>query len=1395
MKKHTHLALLYAIIAVGLLISPAMAAIAAPGEAIYRPFNGAQERPDIDGNTIVWEDDRYDEQEKGVKDIFLATVDDFRSTLPYSYVGTRITDDPASQEKPSISGDYIAWQDNRHGNWDIYLYQRSTTTTTRLTTDPGNQWLPAICGNYVAWYDDSSGRTNIVLYDIAAGAVKDVIDVNAKTTIPGGTTEFKPALSEQYVAWVEPGDVTVHTYDKVYYYDIAAGSIVGPIAPRPEDDPLPSISQSWPSLSGSFIAWEDTLYRMDPDIYIADIHDPAEGTMLITRNDFDQVSPAIDGGIIVWEDKQIPERSIFMCDLFAVGDFQGEEMCLVEAEDSEDAHLYPAVSGNTIVWQRGRGPNSNLYIFVYQPEAPVERVVTNIDVTPPTATLNVGETEPFSALARDQFGLKLSGVTFTWTSDNATVGTIDDTGRFTAKAAGSATVTATAGNVSGTATVTVNAGEPGGPVATEITITPLTPTVTVNSTVAFEATVRDQFGNVMTGVDVAWDSGNATVGTIDASGLFTARAAGTAIVTATAGTISAGATVTVTTEEPVATSIVVAPAATTLAINGTQQFSATLRDQFNRTMTGIDVAWASSNEAVGTIDASGLFTAEAEGTTTVIATAGVASGTASVTVSTEAPVLDSITVTPQQAILVVGETREFATVCSDTSGNTLPGVSVAWSCSNETVGTIDANGAFSALAEGTTTVTATAGGISGTAAVTVTAAEPALAKIVLFPSAVTLNPGDSRQFEAVGLNCYGDFVPDAAIAWTSSDPCVGTVNECGLFVALCPGTTTLTASGDGAAGTTTVTVACNDPVLSRIAVTPPAITLNIGDAETFAATAYDQFGCTMPDVDIAWATCDETVGTIGADGAFTALSAGTATVTATACGVDGTADVTVIRASPGIVVSPAAVTLDEGETRQFTAHGLQDNAGSVVVWSCDDEAVGTIDESGLFTARCEGTATITATVEGAGEAMVAQVNETKAIGTAVVTVRSASAVPARLAVSPSDFTIAAGNTLPLTETVYDQYGCVIPDAVVVWESSDPCIGTIDDCGVFAALEDGDVTITASVDGISGSACVTVGPPIPVPACIEVDPATTALAPGETQEFVATVYDPSDNVMDWVRVAWSSSDSAVGTIDAAGVFTAHAEGSAEITARAGIVEATAAVTITAAPGPTVEPTTTPTDPGDSGGNDGGSSGPTFSAGICENLRRGETFTFSGITVSSVSNVAVTAADTIPRLMLTVKEGSEPGTAGQSAGDVYEYIEITLNWADPQDISHAVIEFTIPADWLEEHGMAPEDVRLMRYVDGDWQILETEVIGEENGKYRFQATTPGFSTFAVAAMPENATVTTTATLEETNATATVTPTEEVTAEQTTAAPTTTPAAPLIYAPLLAPLAFLLWGRRKN
>ncbi|WP_419947464.1 Ig-like domain-containing protein, partial [Candidatus Palauibacter sp.] len=95
------------------------------------------------------------------------------------------------------------------------------------------------------------------------------------------------------------------------------------------------------------------------------------------------------------------------------------------------------------------------------------------------------------------------------------------------------------------------------------------------------------------------------------------------------------------------------PTAQLAALGATVQLAAEVRDQNGQPMTGSTVTWASEAAAVATVDAAGLVTAVGNGTATIIATAGSASGTAAVTVAQEVSV---VTVTPSADTLVVGGT-------------------------------------------------------------------------------------------------------------------------------------------------------------------------------------------------------------------------------------------------------------------------------------------------------------------------------------------------------------------------------------------------------------------------------------------------------------------------------------------------------------------------------------------------------------------------------------------------------------------------------------------------------------------------------------------------------------------------------------------------------------------
>ena len=168
----------------------------------------------------------------------------------------------------------------------------------------------------------------------------------------------------------------------------------------------------------------------------------------------------------------------------------------------------------------------------------------------------------------------------------------------------------------------------------------------------------------------------------------------------------------------VATSVTVSPGSATLtAIEETARFTAEVRDQNGQMMVGVAVAWASSDASVAAVDASGQVTAAANGSATITASAGTASGTAAVTVMQTA---DSVAVEPAAATLsVLGDTVRLAATAFDANGNELADAQLSWESSDVSVATVDASGLVTAAGNGTATITASAGNASATAEITV----------------------------------------------------------------------------------------------------------------------------------------------------------------------------------------------------------------------------------------------------------------------------------------------------------------------------------------------------------------------------------------------------------------------------------------------------------------------------------------------------------------------------------------------------------------------------------------------------------------------------------------------------------------------------------------------------
>ena len=171
-------------------------------------------------------------------------------------------------------------------------------------------------------------------------------------------------------------------------------------------------------------------------------------------------------------------------------------------------------------------------------------------------------------------------------------------------------------------------------------------------------------------------------------------------------------------DPPRATTVTVTPATAhqLAALGATVQLSARVLDQNGQVMTGAAVTWSSSATLVATVDASGLVTAVGGGAATITATAGSASGTATVMVAQE---ISAVTVTPAADTVVQGDTLRLTAEAFDENGHPVDGTEFTWSSSDVSVATVDGPGLVRGVAEGTATITATAGDAAGTSEITV----------------------------------------------------------------------------------------------------------------------------------------------------------------------------------------------------------------------------------------------------------------------------------------------------------------------------------------------------------------------------------------------------------------------------------------------------------------------------------------------------------------------------------------------------------------------------------------------------------------------------------------------------------------------------------------------------
>ena len=264
-----------------------------------------------DGRTFAaWQDNR-----NGNWDIYLKYLD--------TQELVNLTSNAADQRNPAVWRDRIVWQDNRNGNWDIYLYDLATATLTRVTTDQNSQLNPAIYDERIVWEDERNGNSDIYLYDIST-SMETRITVEDPGLQPFQTS---PSIYGDTIVWLDNrfGEFNI------FSYNIASGTEKTITTGR-------SIKFK-PRIYAQYVVWEDNR-NGNWDIYMFNLNTDRE--VQVSSGSSNQVSPHINGTYIVWEDDSNGNKDIM---LYAIE--TGVQVQVTERiSDQETPHIYK----DYIVW-------------------------------------------------------------------------------------------------------------------------------------------------------------------------------------------------------------------------------------------------------------------------------------------------------------------------------------------------------------------------------------------------------------------------------------------------------------------------------------------------------------------------------------------------------------------------------------------------------------------------------------------------------------------------------------------------------------------------------------------------------------------------------------------------------------------------------------------------------------------------------------------------------------------------------------------------------------------------------------------------------------------------------------------------------------------------------------
>jgi PGF-pre-PGF domain-containing protein len=651
-------------------------------------------------------------------------------------------------------------------------------------------------------------------------------------------------------------------------------------------------------------------------------------------------------------------------------------------------------------------------------------------------------------------------------------------------------------------------------------------------------------------------------------------------------------------------------------------------------------------------------------------------------------VLTKINLLPTTSDLFVGSSLQMNATAFDQYDYEM-NVEINYTSSNTSIVVVSNTGLVLALNSGIISINASNGNISNTSTITVLAA-PVITRIDLLPITATIKGGNNQQMNATAYDQYNDEI-NVTFTYTSSNTSIVTVSTTGLVNAIGVGIATINASNGNISNTSTITVLAA-PALTRIDLLPTSVNLTVDNTQQMNATAYDQYDDEM-NVTITYTSNDTTVATVSETGLVTAIGAGNATINATSESVSNVSTIMVeVPELTTITLLPTSAGISINNTLQMTAT-TYDQFGFVmneeINYTSSNASFATVSATGLVTGIGVGSATITATS--------GLINDTS-----VITV--ATAIFTSIELLPQIANLTITNTLQLNAIAVDQFGYAM-DEEINYTSSNTSFATVNfTTGLVKAISIGSATITATSGAKINTSIITV---INVTA-----PVITSFTLSDT-----SVYE--DDTITGTCIADDNLDGDV-SILITGIDTSSTG------------TKTATCTATGTTGLTDLATTTYEVNRHSSG--GGSSEYTPSAisegKIYLDMPKGIyylIFSNDKIAITQIKLKTILDANDV-RITVTQLLGKPTEVTTPNLDKIYAYLKIDHINLDNSAIEYAKIQFKVDKKWINNNDVIPSQINMYRYTS-NWDLLSTEMIGENSTHYLFETDSPGLSYFVI------------------------------------------------------------------